>query len=134
MKLHLIRDIFTKKTTIGKLYINDTFLCNTLEDVIRPENQKVFGKTAIPSGIYKVIIDFSNHFNKELPHILNVPNFEGVRIHPGNKPEDTEGCILVGIKGDTPDWINNSVITFNKLFFILEKAYENNDPIVITIE
>lgn len=85
---------------IGELTIDGVHQCFTLEDKVR--EKKIFGKTAIPPGRYEVTVSFSNHFQKKLPLLMNVPNFEGVRIHSGNTAKDTEGCILVGMtKGRT---------------------------------
>lgn len=130
MHLDLIRNVFTDKSTIGKLYINKEFECITLEDTLR--DTKVYGQTAIPEGVYLVIIDYSPRFEKDLPRILNVPSFEGIRIHTGNKPEDTHGCILVGTSVGK-DYIYNSVLAFNSLMVKLVKAYKNKDPIYIKI-
>ena len=94
MKLELIRDTRSKNATSGKLYIDGVFQCYTLEDTERL--YKVKGVTAIPKGIYKVIINMSNRFKKLMPLLIDVPEFAGVRIHCGNTNEDTEGCILVG--------------------------------------
>jgi len=80
--------------TIGKLYIEGQYLCDTLEDAVRPE--KIQGKTAIPEGTYQVIMSMSNRFKKVMPLLLDVPNYAGVRIHSGNTAKDTEGCILLG--------------------------------------
>ena len=123
MKLKVIRKSFTEEYTIGKLYIDDMYFCDTLEDKVRDlqKEQKVFGQTAIPYGKYKFIINYSEHFKRSLPLLLNVPNFEGVRIHAGNFAKDTEGCLLVGenkIKGQ----LVNSKVTFDKLFDILTKS------------
>ncbi len=96
MKLKLLRKWFTEDSTLGELYINDKFFCYTLEDLVREFPNKVKGKTAIWYGTYKVIIDYSNRFKRDMIHILDVPLFEGIRIHAGNTDEDTEGCILVG--------------------------------------
>lgn len=135
--------------TIGKLYIDDKYICDTLEDVDRGLTQntsledikrlKVYGQTAIPTGTYSVSMNvvspkFSNRswakpYNGKLPRILNVPGFEGVLIHVGNTPQDTLGCILVGenkIKGQ----VINSVQSFNRVMQILMKRH----PITITIE
>jgi len=80
--------------TIGKLYIEGEYLCDTLEDAVRTE--KIHGKTAIPEGTYQVIMNMSNRFKKVMPLLLDVPNYAGVRIHSGNTAKDTEGCILLG--------------------------------------
>jgi hypothetical protein len=95
MKLRIDRKWFTGESTIGELYIDDVFECFTLEDTIRT-GEKVPGKTAIPSGTYKVITDYSNRFKKMMPHILTVNGFDGIRIHAGNTAKDTEGCVLLG--------------------------------------
>lgn len=100
MKLLLKRIALKEKYTIGKLYIDGEFFSDTLEDPVRDE--KIYGETAIPKGTYKVTITLSPRFRRWLPLLHDVPNFEGVRIHRGNTPEDTHGCILVGqnkIKG-----------------------------------
>lgn len=95
MRLVIKRIFKGKDYTIGKMYINGKYFCDTLEDVVR-EGEKVYGQTAIPDGIYEIVLTMSNRFKKILPLLLKVPNFEGVRIHSGNSASDTEGCILVG--------------------------------------
>lgn len=127
MNLLLIRDTFTDKSTTGRLYIEDTFECYTLEDVVRED--KIYGKTAIPEGRYEVVLDMSVRFKKELPRLLNVPNFEGIRIHAGNKAEDTEGCILVGITRKE-DWIGSSKIAMDSL---ISKLKSTKHPIYIKV-
>lgn len=82
--------------TLGKLYANGQFWGHTCEDEVRKEGVKVYGRTAIPSGTYRVENSYSNRFKKVLPAILNVPGFEGIRIHGGNHAEDSLGCILLG--------------------------------------
>lgn len=96
MKIYVKRTFKGTEYTIGKLYIEESYYCDTLEDTVR-KGEKIKGKTAIPAGTYKVKKTFSSRFQKKLPEILNVPNFSGVRIHAGNTAEDTEGCILLGL-------------------------------------
>lgn len=95
MRLVLLRNVFTDKSTIGDLLIDGNFFCYTLEDVVRLPNQKIYGKTAISTGKYEVVLSMSNRFKKLLPELLNVPNFTGVRMHGGNTSDDTEGCIVL---------------------------------------
>lgn len=119
MKLKLIRKALKDTYTIGDLYINDQKFCNTLEDKVRPDGVKVYGETAIPYGTYKVVITQSARFGRLLPLLVDVPMFEGIRIHPGNVAADTHGCILVGVN-DTKGRISQSRKTFDKLFEILK--------------
>lgn len=121
MKLRLERFEFGDTFTIGKFYIDGVFHCFSLEDKVR-QGEKVDGQTAIPTGTYPVIIDLSTRFGKQLPHILGVPNFTGVRIHPGNTSKDTEGCILLGQNWTGGDFISNSKIAFNSFFEKLKEA------------
>ncbi len=125
MKLLLQRRKSGPNATIGELFIDGRFECDTLEDVVREE--KVYGKTAIPPGTYKVVLDMSSRFKRVLPRLLNVPNFEGIRIHPGNTAENTEGCILPGI-WEEGESVGFSKVTFNKLYNKLQQAQD------ITIE
>ena len=134
MELKLNRIFLGSSATIGELLINDKHLCDTLEDRVRPEGEKVYGKTAIPEGKYEVELTYSPRFKKILPEILNVPNFSGIRIHTGNSSKDTEGCILVGTwDGEKEDWVGNSRIAFDELMALLEKATNNKEKITITV-
>jgi hypothetical protein len=94
MEIKVVREQYRPGCTIGRMYLDGVFECFTLEDGIR--TNKVYGETAIPAGSYPVIVNYSPRFKVSLPLIRNVPNFEGVRIHPGNTPANTLGCILVG--------------------------------------
>jgi hypothetical protein len=116
MDIKIRRFEFGTTYTIGKMYIDGVYHCFTLEDKVRPAGEKVNGQTAIPYGSYPVIIDHSNRFNRDLPHVLNVPGFEGIRIHTGNTDADTEGCILVGSTWAGKDFVGNSKIAFDPLF------------------
>ena len=97
MKLTLKRNFKGPDYTIGKLYIDGHYFCDTLEDTVRTSGEKIKGKTAIPAGDYKVIKSYSPRFKKILPEILDVPGFAGVRIHAGNTAKDTDGCLLLGL-------------------------------------
>lgn len=103
MFLRLVRKYFTDKSTIGELYINGHFFCYTLEDPVR--NKKIKHETAIPAGRYEIIITYSPRFERFLPLLIDVPQYTGIRIHSGNIPEETDGCILVGYrKGQDKIW------------------------------
>jgi len=119
MDLKVLRKELTPRSTIGELHVDGQFECFTLEDAVRPV--KIKGVTAIPAGIYEVVINFSQRFQRPLPLLLNVPNFDGVRIHAGNTDADTEGCLLVG-KTKGADFIGNSRAAFGVLFAKIEKA------------
>lgn len=129
--------------TIGKLYINGRFICDTCEDRDRGltaddpmdviKAKKVYAETAIPKGRYKVILNFSPKFKRELPRLLDVPGFSGVLIHRGNSAEDSAGCILVGenkVKGK----VINSTNWENQLVTMVRDALSLGESCYITIE
>lgn len=131
IKLLVKRIALKDDYTIGKLYINNEYFCDTLEDKVRVLNSKedkVYGKTAIPAGVYKVTLSMSNKFKRILPYIHDVPYFEGIRIHSGNTSNDSLGCILVGIN-NVVGKVTSSRNTEEKLMKILE----NSDEITIEI-
>lgn len=138
MKIELRREFFSDESTIGRLYIDGHYFCYTLEDTCREINGKTFpgckvqNETAIPRGEYQVIIDYSQHFHRELPHILNVPYFDGVRIHAGNSARDTEGCVLLG-RTRNVNWIGQSQAAFIEFFDKFEQAYNHHEGITILI-
>jgi hypothetical protein len=119
--LRLIREPTVNGATLGCLFADGHWAAFTLEDAIREvEGQpvsawKVPGETAIPAGQYRVIVTPSAHFGRPLPLLVDVPGFEGVRIHPGNVPADTQGCILVGLDRD-PGRVLQSRVAFDRLF------------------
>lgn len=138
MKLRLKRIAKKDTYTIGKLYIDDIYFCDTLEDKDRGITNdmteediskiKVKGETAIPIGTYNISITYSPKFKRDMPLIENVKGFAGIRIHSGNTDKDSEGCILVG-ENKIIGKVINSRETYNKLFNRLVK--EKNK---ITIE
>lgn len=127
MKLTLRRHASGLTCTIGDLYVEAAHFCHTLEDIVRPE--KVKGETAIPAGTYRVELSFSPRFQKLLPILCDVPNFEGVRIHAGNTDKDTEGCILVG-HWNGGEFISNSRAALTLLMEKLDEDPENSIEIV----
>ena len=93
MKLVVQRDTFTVNSTSGELSIDETFFCYTLE----PRSDRSEGKPyCIPVGTYPIALLESPRFGMVTPHVLDVPGFSEIEIHPGNFPGDTEGCCLVG--------------------------------------
>lgn len=135
MELKLDRKYKKQNYTIGDLYINGQWLCNTIEDKVRILNSfedKVYGETAIPEGRYKVLVTYSPKFKRYLPELINTPFFKNIRIHSGNTEKDSEGCIIVGgnkVKGK----VVNSKATLDKLMNILLPASQRGEEIFITI-
>lgn len=150
MKLLLKRIAKLPTYTIGKLYIDEQYVCDILEDTDRDltqnmllkeiQSKKVYGKTAIPTGTYKITMNiispkFKNRswaspYNGKIPRLLNVPGFDGILLHPGTTSSDTFGCLLCGenkVKGK----VINSQNTFHKLMKIL---LNSKDEISITIQ
>lgn len=153
MELTLYRAYKLEKYTVGKLYINGEYFCDTIEDKDRKlyqgmseewiAKEKVYGETAIPYGRYKVTMKvqspkFANSKKYEkckgyIPRLLNVPGFEGILIHIGNYAKDSYGCILLGenkVKGA----VVNSTVWFWKFYDILKEADERGEEIWITIQ
>ena len=143
MELLLKRIYKGDKYTIGKLYINGKWFCNTIEDKVRnlPKDcpytskginckckGKIYEETAIPAGTYKVILSYSNKFKRILPEILNVPHFLGIRIHKGNTEQDSAGCVILG-----ENKVKGKVINSTPYEIKLVKLLENQENITITI-
>lgn len=153
MELKLKRKYLKDDYTIGHLYIDDKYFCDTVEDKVRDYNKdgdlldanedKVYGKTAIPYGRYR--IDMKTRSPKYslrsaylwcggyLPRLVDVPHFEGILIHAGSNSSHTEGCLIVGenkIRGG----VINSMITLRKLYAELKSAELRGEQIWITIE
>lgn len=153
MELTLKRIALRETYTIGRLYLNGTYFCDTLEDKVRDINKdgdlndvgegKVNSKTAIPYGRYEITMKIQSPKYSQrasyawckgyLPRLLKVPHFEGILIHSGNDATHSAGCILVGenkVKGQ----IINSMATLKSLVPMLKHASDNNEKIWITIE
>ena len=130
MKLSLTRDRFSTEFTLGEIFIDGKHIAYTCEDKVR--DKKIAGQTAIPTGEYKIILTWSNRFQKVLPLLVNVPNFEGVRIHSGNTAADTEGCVLVGLTR-SHQGVGESRNAMAVLMPMLREAHENGEEIWIEI-
>ena len=138
MLLKLIRDSFTPTATEGRLFVDGVFEAYTLEDraIDWSKESKVKGKTAIPCGRYAIEITRSNRFKRRMIEVLDVPHFEGIRIHAGNTVADTEGCPLVGDKRTSPTdgWIGESRKAESRLFAKVDAALSRDDEVWLTIE
>lgn len=156
MQLVLTRTAFGPNSTLGRLveersitgphYKPYGFLCYTLEDEVREipgvpvAEWKIKGQTAIPEGSYSVVITYSNRFKRRMPLLLDVPGFEGVRIHAGNTAADTEGCILVGEgwfmvdSSQGRDYvIDRSRLAYDALFALIDAALEKGEAVRLTV-
>lgn len=139
--LTLKRHTFTDLSTIGTLYVPDTGrICDTLEDKDRgliqgePETYKakVQNETCIPYGTYEILYQFSPHFQRDMPHLQNVPAYEGILIHVGNTRENTDGCLLVGMKADV-DFIESSRVAFDIVDKYLQAVLASGKRVFIQI-
>lgn len=153
MKLKIDRRWKKEKYTIGRLYVNGIFLCNTLEDTDRNLNSsmsedvirftKIAGETAIPTGTYKVVLAYSPKFAKKswgkkygglVPLIFNVKGFDGVRLHVGNCPADTLGCPLVGDNKTVGRLTNSTKRYYELMDKYIMPAWTRKEEITITIK
>lgn len=136
MQLLITRETSTTVTTPGQLFLvngnSKRWLAYTLEDVVRA-GAKVHGRTAIPAGTYELRISLSNRFKKELPEVLSVPGFTGVRIHGGNTHENTEGCPLVGMTRNSSDRISNCSPAVEKVMRLLREAAVKGEKCTLRI-
>jgi hypothetical protein len=136
-ELYLTRTRFGPHSTIGELTFDDdpVRFCYTLEDVVR-SGPKVPGETAIPAGRYRVVMTLSARFGVVLPLLLDVPGFEGIRIHAGNTSRDTAGCPLVGLeehRSEYGDTITHSRLALAALLQRLQGAVDMGDEIWISV-
>lgn len=141
MELLLKRRFLGETYTIGSLFVNGKYFCDTLEDKTRDLNKngvfdgnekKVMHQTSIPYGVYQVVVKLSPRFKRNLPRLLNVPEFDGILIHRGNTDADTSGCIIVGenkVKGK----VINSTGYEVKLTEMLTAAQNRKEQITIKI-
>lgn len=140
MELLLVRTNKEATYTIGDLYVDGVKYCNTLEDVVRDYSKKgfkVYGKTAIPYGRYRVTLEHSPKFSpryggRKVPYLHDVPEFSGILIHSGNDETHTDGCILVG-RNSQKGKVLNSVDTLMGLLDKME-ALPKGEEIWITIK
>lgn len=137
MKMLLIRDQSTRKSTPGRLYLlqgeKETFLGYTLEDIVRAPGEKVPGATAISAGEYAVRLTMSNRFKRILPLLDSVPMFSGIRIHGGNTSEDTEGCILVGRFRYSNDRIGQCAECLKNIIQLIAAAEARKERVTIEV-
>lgn len=129
MRIELVRIAFKDTYTIGKLYVDGKYFSDVLEDKDRGLDssmseseileKKVKGQTAIPTGHYVINITYSPKYKRMMPLLLDVKGFSGIRIHSGNSPKDTEGCLLVG-KNKKVGMVLESRDTYQRLFKIME--------------
>lgn len=153
MELKLKRIALRDTYTIGRLYVDNHYFCDTCEDVVRDLNKdgdlndagegKVYGKTAIPYGRYEITLKikspkYSQRYAYKwcdgyLPRLLNVPHFDGILIHAGNSATDSSGCLLVG-KNKVKGGLVGSMNTLKDLYYILQRASDKRERIWISIE
>lgn len=140
MRITLVRIANRPTYCIGKLYIDGVYQCDVIEDTDRGLddkmkeseilNKKIKGQTAIPTGVYPVVITYSPKYKKPMPLIDKVKGYSGIRIHSGNTAKDTEGCLIVG-KNKEVGKVLESRKTYNALFKILT---ETKERIIIDIQ
>ena len=142
----MLIDIFRKYKkadyTIGIVTVDGERFSNSLEDTDRGLNntmtpneikcKKIYGQTAIPTGQYEIIFTYSVKFKKEMPLLLNVPGFEGVRVHNGNLPSETYGCILIG-DNTAKGCVTNSRVKTQLLYDKMRFAISKGEKIYINI-
>ena len=134
MNIELNRITRKLSYTIGRLFVDGKYFCDTLEDRCRDldKEKKVMNETAIPEGTYEVIVNVSARFKRKLPLLLDVPHFSGIRIHRGNTDKDTSGCILVG-ENKQPGRVINSTLYELRLTELVEKAMLTGEKITIRV-
>lgn len=141
MELLLERKWCKSDYTIGRLSINSKFYCHILEDTVRDINKngtfdcgefKISGHTAIPYGTYEIEVTYSPKFKRELPLLLNVKHFEGIRIHRGNTNKDTSGCLIPGENTKTGMVLNSTKYEL-ELTKLIKEANKRKEKVYIKI-
>jgi len=130
-----------KTCTISRCEIDGKFVCYILEDLVREvegepvSKWKIYGKTAIPRGTYRVVRTHSARFERQLPLLENVPGYSGVRIHPGNTEANTEGCLLPGLAiGSDGESVARSRDAFSILDGVIKTALDIGAQVMLTIK
>lgn len=140
----LVERLWKKDTyTIGKVYVNGKYFCNSIEDKDRGltsdmpldeiKKKKVYGETAIPSGTYRVAYTMSPKYKRMMPLVENVKGFDGIRIHSGNTAKDSLGCILLG-KNTKVGMVTESRVTCNSFYKLIEEAIKKGEKITLKIK
>ena len=132
MNINVKRFLFEEDTTLGMLLVDGKFECWTTEDI--PRAVKIKNETAIPTGTYRIELTDKNRWGKVMPHILNVPQFEGIYVHAGNDKNSTSGCLLVADTLVSPSRNAVSKVAFDRLMGKLNSAWNGKEDIFITIE
>jgi len=136
LHFELIRTSFTPDYTEGTLYLGEKRLCDTLEDCTRPLHRaadKIAGRTSIPAGTYQIAWTYSPRFHRNLPLICNVPWFDGIRMHSGNTPKDTAGCILLGDRDLTPGRLTHSRLRTEEICRLIQAAILRGEYVNISL-
>ena len=129
--------------TISRVFIHGNYLgCNALEDTDRGllqsmqiaeiQKRKIKGKTAIPRGYYDVKVTWSEKYQRNMPLVMDVPGFSGIRLHSGNAAKDTEGCILFG-KNDKVGWISDSRYWTDKIYRLIDAALKKGEKVTLIV-
>ena len=138
MELTLKAERLTGRSTISRLEVDGQPECFILEDTVREvpgqpvESGKIHAEKSIPAGRYEIVRTMSTRFKKMLPLLVGVPGYQGVRIHPGNFPANTEGCLLPGT-GQAEDAVTHSVVAFEALDDKIAEALEAGEQCFITM-
>lgn len=134
MEILVKRKVVDGQPTMGEMFIDGNHFCYTLEPIYRGDvgadpSLKIWGQTAIPCGRYLADVRFSNHFQRDLVHVENVPQFSEIMCHGGNTIKDTEGCTLCGANTNWVDTVSNCQAIVDKLVEFVQSECE---PVYIT--